>query len=52
MKLYLVPPGRGNWAPIVLTVERKGKALQPMFIQRNQRLPLGGVTYRISKVIP
>lgn len=52
MKLYLVPPGRGNWAPIVLTVERLGKAPPPMFIERNQRLALGGVVYRISKVTP
>ncbi|MBP8176193.1 MAG: hypothetical protein KAX77_00385 [Xanthomonadales bacterium] len=52
MKLYLVPRGRGNWAPIILTVERKGKAPPPMFIERNQRIPLGGVEYRISKVTP
>ena len=48
--LILRPPGRGNWAPLILAVE--GKRAAPLLIRKGQRLPLGGVIYRIAKVLP
>lgn len=50
MTLYLRPLGRGNWAPTVLVVQRTGRQPPPMFVEVNQRITLGGVVYRISRV--
>lgn len=49
MKLLLRPKGRGNWSPVVVTVD--GKRATPLLIRRGQELTLGGITFRISKVI-
>lgn len=48
--LILKPKGRGNWTSIVLAVE--GKRLSPLLIRVGQLIPLGGVTWRICKVLP
>lgn len=48
--LILKPKGRGNWTPLV--VEIQGKRATPLLINKGQTLQLGGVTYRISKVLP
>lgn len=44
------PPGRGNWAPVVLTVE--GKRASPLLIRAGQRFTLGGLVLRIARVVP
>lgn len=49
MTLILRPIGRGNWAPTTLRIEG-GHAL-PMLFRVGQQLPLGGVLFRISKVV-
>jgi hypothetical protein len=48
--LILRPKGRGNWTPIVVAIE--GQRASPLLIRKGQTLVLGGVTYRISKVMP
>ncbi len=48
--LVLRPKGRGNWR--TLTVSIKGDRASPLLIRRGQEITLGGVTFRISKVIP
>lgn len=50
MTVILRPWGRGNWAPLILTIE--GKHATPLFIRIGQPVRLGGMDYRISKVIP
>jgi len=48
--LILRPPGRGNWTPLVIAVE--GKRAAPMLVKPGQKLTLGGIVWRISKVLP
>lgn len=50
MTLILKPKGRGNWTPLVVTIQ--GERATPLLINRGQTLQLGGVTYRIHKVPP
>jgi len=48
--LILRPQGRGNWSPLILAIE--GKRAAPMLVRKGDRLPLGGVVYRVAKVMP
>jgi hypothetical protein len=48
--LILRPIGRGNWTPLIVAVE--GKRAAPMLVHLNNRLPIGGVVYRVAKVLP
>jgi hypothetical protein len=50
MTLILRPPGRGNWAALTITVN--GKRAAPMLIRAGQRMMLGGMVFRIAKVLP
>lgn len=52
MKLVLRPPGKGNHTPIFLTIEgrRTAPLFAPLVFRRNQRIELGGIIYRVSKV--
>lgn len=50
MILILRPPGRGNWAPLFVTIE--GKRTAPLFIRAGQKWFIGGQTFRICKVMP
>lgn len=50
MRLVLVPPGRGRWSPLTLVID--GARSAPLFFRVGQRLELGGVTFRISQVLP
>jgi hypothetical protein len=50
--LVLRPPGRGNWKPVLLTVEGKPHLPPPMYFAVGQRIPLGGMVFRVSKVMP
>lgn len=49
MTLVLKPRGRGNWSSI--TLEVKGARALPLLIQRGQTLTLGGLVWRICKVL-
>lgn len=48
--LVLRPKGRGNWKPLVLAIE--GRDVGTLLIRRGQEIALGGITWRISKVLP
>lgn len=47
--LVLRPKGRGNWTPLVITLD--GQRATPLLIRRGQEIAIGGITFRISKVI-
>lgn len=49
MTLHLVPLGRGKWRPVVLIVS--GDRSHPLLVRVGDRLPLGGLTFRVSKVL-
>lgn len=49
MTLILKPKGRGNWSPI--TIEVTGRRALPLLIQRGQTMTLGGLVWRICRVI-
>ena len=50
MVLELKPVGRGNWATLVATIT--GKRAQPLLVTPGDKIVLGGITYRICKVLP
>jgi hypothetical protein len=50
--LTLRPPGRGNWKPVTLRVEGEPHLPPPMFFAVGQRLTLGGMVFRVAKVLP
>ncbi len=48
--LVLKPKGRGNWTPIVLTVD--GDRATPLLVKVGETVTLAGIVFRICKVIP
>jgi hypothetical protein len=48
MILTLRPVGRGNWKTVTIRIE--GTRALPLLVSVNDRIPLGGITYRIVKV--
>lgn len=48
--LILKPQGRGNWASLTVAIE--GKRASPLLVRAGQLLTLGGVVFRICKVLP
>lgn len=46
--LTLKPAGRGNWAPITMTI--KGQRAAPLLVNPGDTLKIGGVVYRITEV--
>lgn len=49
MTLHLVPPGRGRWRPVVLVIS--GDRALPLLVRVGDAFPLGGLTFRVSKVL-
>lgn len=49
--LIVKPKGRGNWRSVVIAIEQS-KRVPPLLIRAGQLLPLGGVVFRIAKVLP
>ncbi|BEP44054.1 hypothetical protein [Variovorax sp. V15] len=49
MTLHLVPTGRGRWRTVVLQVT--GDRASPLLVRIGDRIPLGGVLFRVSKVL-
>lgn len=47
--LILKPKGRGNWSPV--TVDIKGQRAGPLLFRVGTYVLLGGVTFRIHKVL-
>lgn len=50
--LLLRPPGRGNWKPVLLTVDASRNSPLPLQFHVNQRVELGGLVFRVAKVMP
>jgi hypothetical protein len=48
--LVLKPKGRGNWRTLVLVVS--GAHLPFMTVKPGDLVPLGGVEFRVCKVLP
>ena len=48
--LFLRPKGRGNWKPLVMAIE--GERLGLLMIRVNQTMVIGGIVFRIAKVLP
>ena len=48
MTLLLKPKGRGNWAPLELTIT--GSRAQPLLFRIGELITLAGIVYRIHKV--
>lgn len=48
--LVLRPVGRGNWKPLIVVVQ--GERAAPMLVRKHDRIPLGGVVYRVAEVRP
>jgi hypothetical protein len=48
--LILRPKGRGNWTPLVMAIE--GARAAPLLVKTGQFITLGGIVWRISKVLP
>jgi hypothetical protein len=46
--LILKPEGRGNWAPLHVTVS--GSRAQPLLHLKGERIRMGGITYRVCDV--
>lgn len=50
MTLLLKPAGKGNWAPVSMTLV--GNRASPILVTPGQLLTIGGVTFRICQVMP
>jgi hypothetical protein len=48
--LVLKPRGRGNWKPLVLAIS--GAHLPALTVKPGDLVPLGGVIFRVCKVLP
>lgn len=48
MILVLRPVGRGNWKTVTIRVE--GGRASPILVSRNDRIALGGITFRVVQV--
>jgi hypothetical protein len=51
MTLILRPPGRGNWTPVVLTLEQSRHSPKPLLVKVGERVPLGGQVFRVARVL-
>lgn len=52
MTVYLVPPGRGRWSPLVLRWDskRRGELPLPMGLRPGEMVKVMGSTWRVQRV--
>jgi hypothetical protein len=50
MTLILRPPGRGNWAPLIVKID--GQRAAPLLVFVGQLVTLGGQVFRVARVQP
>lgn len=50
LTLILKPKGRGSWSPLTVTLD--GPRACPLLIRAGQTITLGGVCFRICRVLP
>lgn len=48
--LVLKPRGRGNWKPLLLQVS--GSHLPTLTVKPGDLVPLGGIVFRVCRVLP
>ena len=48
--LILRPKGRGNWTPITMAIE--GARAAPLLVKVGALVTLGGITWRIARILP
>lgn len=48
MTVVLKPCGRGNWSIVTLSVS--GRRIAPLLVKPGDRLPIGGVLFRVIEV--
>lgn len=51
MTLTLRPIGRGNWAPVQLSITPGRNSPLPLYVAKGQRVELGGQVYRVVRVM-
>lgn len=51
MTLVLRPPGRGNWKPVVVTIDDSRHAPRPLEVVRGMRMVLAGQVFRVARVL-
>jgi hypothetical protein len=51
MTLVCKPRGRGNWRTVTLAIDGS-HVLLPMLVRAGQTFSLGGVVFRICRVMP
>lgn len=49
MTLLLRPKGRGGWN--ILTLRLDGPRAAPLLVKRGDLIPIGGVVYRVVRVL-
>jgi len=52
LTLILRPLGRGNWAPLLLTLAHSRHAPLPLEVHAGQRWTIAGKVFRIARVLP
>ena len=53
MTLVLVPCGRGRWSPIRVSYDPRRRQLPNLVeVKVNDRIPIGGIAYRVARVEP
>ena len=52
MTLYLVPPGRGRWSPVVLRYDerRRDELPVPLDLRPGDLVPILGELFRVQRV--
>ena len=50
MTVVLKPKGKGNWASVTMRID--GRHVTPLSMRVGQLLTIGGVVFRVCKVLP
>ena len=51
MTVILRPPGRGNWAPVVMTIEPSRHAPLPLYVLPGQLVTIAGQVLRVVRML-
>ena len=53
MTVYLVPPGRGRWSPLILSWDerRRDELPLPLDLKTGDKVAVLGVVMRVAKVV-
>lgn len=48
MTLVLKPIGRGRWRPMSIVIDEW--RIPPLFVTVGQRIPIGGIVFRVARI--